>query len=90
MDGINCCATYMIKGAEEVYDAFDEYEHDKEHPPFRVEAASLEEAIEAATRQLQEKIDFERGLFVNLGTYIAKVREVSDVNGKIVYQNKRE
>jgi hypothetical protein len=84
-----CCISYLIRGVEEVYDAFDDFEHENGYPHFEVKAASLEKAIVDAERLMQEKIDSDRREYRGSGTFTARVREVLDIDGNRLYPNNR-
>lgn len=90
---------YLVTGVEDVYDSSDEFEHSNSLSPIEVEASSLEEAITSAERLFQAQINRERfksGFVSSLnssggphGMYFAKVEEVSDSAGKILYKEMR-
>ncbi len=88
---------YIIKGVEEVYDAFDEFEHNNPLDPIEVVAASIDEAVNIAREKFQQEIckqRLESGHISSLqsssgphGMYFAHVNEVVDMDGKSVYQD---
>ncbi len=77
---------YTIKGVEEVYDAFDDFEHENDLPILSVNAISVEEAIKDAESIMQGRIDKDRRRCACTGTFIFRVDEVSDKRGNLVYK----
>jgi len=78
---------YIISGVEEVYDAFDEFEHENKMADISINAGSLEEAIGRARTGLQKKINKEREGFTSSGMFIARVTAVKDEKGETIYAN---
>lgn len=80
---------YTIFGVEEVYDAFDEYEHANALPSFCVYATSVTEAVSEGHRLLEMFIDYNqkysREGFLNSGMFIPNVIQIGDEEGNIVY-----
>lgn len=77
-------SVYTVFGVEEVYDAFDEYEHANPHAPFSVEADSVDEAVERGTRDLRQWIEYEREGFWASGWFVPRIILVADDNGDLV------
>lgn len=76
----------VIKGVEQVYDAFDEYEH--ANPiELRLNDISLSEAIAQGRSLLQSMVDKVRkeGGFLATGSFIAELTRIEDVNGYVLY-----
>lgn len=92
---------YLIQGVEEVYDAFDEWEHDLPQKDILVTAASLEEAVSLGRETFQRTIDDSRRESGHItsplssgcgpsGMYSAHVEKVLDLDGKVLYQDIRK
>ncbi|NIO22142.1 MAG: hypothetical protein GTN76_15795 [Candidatus Aenigmarchaeota archaeon] len=90
---------YIIEGVEEVFDEFDEFEHENPIEPFTVEAASLKSAKTIGEKILQQKINldrFKRGYVSTSensagqwGMYVASVKRILDEKGKVLYDCKK-
>ena len=79
---------YIVAGVEEVYDAFDEFEHSNAIDPVEVKASSIEDAITKGRKILQSKIDGSRrkGGFMTHGSFSASVTKVLDLKGNVLYE----
>ncbi len=80
--------SFVIKGGEDVYDAFDEFEHTNILEPVTVNTSSLVEAKNAGCRVLQDRVDEDRkrrGCW-STGTFSVGVHEVLDGKGKTLYK----
>ena len=91
---------YIIRGSEEVYDAFDEFEHANPMDPIEVRALSIDGAVDEGMKILQQKINqerFEAGFVSSVGSscgqygmYVARVDEVLDTAGNVLYKEGRK
>ncbi len=79
---------YTIRAVEDVYDAFDEFEHRNALDPFTIEAASLDAALREGGRIARERNDDYRkkGGFWSSGTFSVSVAEVLDEAGNVLYK----
>lgn len=82
-----CKQTYTVSGVEEVYDAFDEFEHSNALPSVAVKAVSIDDAIAKARKILYDNVYQVRkqGGYLSSGSFIATVTEVRDEKGKVLY-----
>lgn len=80
---------FIVEGVEDVYDAFDEFEHSKECDPVIVEAGSLDQAIKKGEKIIQEGIDRYRrkGGYMSVGMFIGRATKVKNVNGEVLYNS---
>lgn len=83
---------FVIRCVEQVYDEFDEFEHEKECEPTIVRAKVIEEAMRKGEKITQYKINNYRQEEGNMskGMFIAKVTEVLDVYGNVLYNANKE
>jgi TIR domain len=84
--------TYVAFGVEEVYDAFDEYEHANPFPPFSVEAGSVEEARREGEKVIEHYVDGarRRAGYFSTGTFVARVIQIADERGELVLDASRD
>jgi len=80
---------YIVKGVEEVYDAFDEFEHNNPLDPIEVRAKDVDDAVAKGKEILQAKIDEYRreGGYMSKGMFIVHIIEVLDPGGNVLYKN---
>ena len=78
---------YEAQGIEEVYDAYDDFEHNNPVKQFTFYAPSDAEAVKRASTILQNQINKERkaGGYMSRGTFLGKVTEISDPNNRIIH-----
>lgn len=85
---------YAIFGVEEVYDAFDEYEHANALPPFCISASSVEEAETEGRYLLNQYLDYNqrysREEFYSTGTFIPLLIQIRDEFGNVIVDHSRE
>ena len=85
---------YAIFGVEEVYDAFDEYEHANPLPPFCINSSSLEDAKAEGLRLLSQYIQYNKNYsreeFYSTGTFVPRLIQIRDETGKIVLDHSSE
>lgn len=67
---------YIATGVEEVYDAFDEYEHDNSLGQIALYAPDKKEAEETARKLFQKKVNIKRVGFMATGSFFAKVTDL--------------
>ncbi len=79
---------YVVKAVEEVYDAFDEFEHSNELRDLTIESSCLEEALGRGKKELQEKVNDERrkGGFMSSGTFLVHVERAYDEQEGMIYE----
>jgi hypothetical protein len=80
-------SAYTILGVEQVYDAFDEYEHAYPRGPITVEAKDASDAYAKAERILSDAIRRDRGAQKSSGTFVAEVIRILDPGGRCIFQN---
>lgn len=80
---------YIIKGIEESYNAFDDWENDNKMAPIVVKASSIDDAVAKGMKILQAQIYKSRkeAGYMTHGTFIAHVNEVLDMEGNVLYKN---
>ncbi len=81
---------FTVFGVEEVYDAFDSYEHANRFPPFSVEADSVEEAKKIGSSKLWKIIRHTRKEHHASGDFVPKVVLVANETGEIVLDQSNE
>jgi len=83
---------FTVKCVEQVYDEFNDFEHEKECEPITIIAISIEEAITRGEKIAQHKVEEYRKESddASKGMFIAKVVEVLDVYGNELYNTNRE
>ncbi len=79
--------SYIIEGVEDVYDAFDNYEHSNVMEPLIVQAFSVKHAMQRGGKILQSIINEQRQDFMHSGWFSAHINEVRDSDGKVLYTN---
>lgn len=78
---------YTVYGLEQVYDAFDEFEHYNELAPVVVEALSVEHAKLVGTTLLLGIIQASRKGFAASGEFVPFVTRICDATGEVVYDD---
>lgn len=85
---------YSIFGVEEVYDAFDEYEHANALPPFCISASSVKEAETEGMHLLNQYLDYNqrysREAFYSTGTFIPLLIQIRDELGNVLIDHSRK
>ena len=88
--GVSGMETYVVLGVEEVYDAFDEYEHANPLPPFSVRATSIGEAKDQGTEAIEYFVRETRKGFFSSGSFVARVIQIADESGELVLDESQE
>ena len=70
---------YIAIGVEEVYDAFDEYEHDNPLGKITLYAPNKTDAEETARKLFQNQVYNARKGFMATGSFFAKITEIQPV-----------
>ena len=83
-------STYSVFGVEEVYDAFDEYEHANAVPPFAVYADSLDEAKAKGVEAIWQYIKWTREGFFSSGEFVPRVIQIADESGRLVFNDPQQ
>jgi hypothetical protein len=78
---------YTVFGVEEVYDAFDVFEHSNPLAPVVVDADSLEDAKSAGIKKLWNEICVLRAGFWSSGDFVPCVTQIVDADGYLLYQD---
>lgn len=80
---------FTVMGIEEVYDAFDDYEHSNRLPPMGVTAISIEEAMKEGEHALKNYIEETRKGFWSSGWFTPQVVQVVDEDGYLVFEDRQ-
>lgn len=78
---------YTVFGVEEVYDAFDVFEHSNALAPVVIEASSIEDARREGANALTNDIRAARAGFRQSGDFVSSVTQIIDSDGYLVYQD---
>ncbi|GEM_PF-4580875 len=76
---------YIVHGVEEVYDAFDEFEHYNDLKPETVQAASIQDAMRIGEKKLRQQVEEARKDFRSSGSFFPYLTQMF-LDGKLVYK----
>ena len=78
---------YVVHGVEEVYDAFDEFEHYNDMKPENVQADSLQDAMRIGEEKLHRQVEEARKDFRSSGSFYPHLTKIF-LGDNIVYEQK--